>query len=149
MSSYKSIEPYSYLINLLGYGYNNPTSIDEALDKCFMPGKQILERLLAKKSHTADELRIIEENNQPMTEEEKRDFEAQISEEDKLDFEIYELSDQIISGFNNNLDKKSEVELQTMLLQHKQYPYTRLTQLNVISWNKWKIEQISKKIASK
>jgi hypothetical protein len=32
----------------------------------------------------------------------------------------------------------SEVELQTMLLQHKQYPYTQLTQLNVINWNKWK-----------
>jgi hypothetical protein len=34
MSSYKSNEPYLYKINLLGYGYNNPTSIDEALDKC-------------------------------------------------------------------------------------------------------------------
>jgi hypothetical protein len=63
-----------------------------------MPSKQILERLIAKKSPSADELRIIEENNRPMTEQEKRDIEAQISEQDKLNFEIYDLSDQIITG---------------------------------------------------
>jgi len=82
-----------------------------------------------------------------LTEEEKLDLEAQISEEETLDFETYEISDQIVMGFNSDLDKMTESQLQTMLLKHKQYPYTRLTQHNVICWNKWKIEQITNKIA--
>lgn len=64
-----------------------------------------------------------------------------------MDFERYELSDQIVMGFNSYLDTMTESQLQAILLKHKQYLYTRLTQSNVISWNKWKIEQITNKIS--
>ena len=89
-----------------------------------------------------------EKNKQILTEEECRDLESLITEEDTLEFETYELSDQIVIGFNSYLDTMTEAELQLILLKHKQYPYTRLTQINVICWNKWKMEQITKKLAN-
>jgi hypothetical protein len=150
-SFYKSTAPYSYAIKYPGYGYNHPMTVDQALTKCFMSSKEILE-ILAREKETKhndkeEDIKINKEDTRILTEEEKLDLEAQISEEETLDFETYEISDQIVMGFNSNLDKMTESQLQTMLLKHKQYPYTRLTQHNVICWNKWKIEQIKNKIA--
>ena len=144
-SVYKSNEPYSYAIRYPGYGYNHSTTVDQALAKCFMSSKKILEILAREKEQEAE---INEENKQILAEEECRDLESLITEEDTLEFETYELSDQIVIGFNSYLDTMTESELQLILLKHKQYPYTQLTQNNVISWNKWKMEQITKKLAN-
>ena len=149
-SVYKSNEPYSYAIRYPGYGYNHSTTVDQALAKCFMSSKEILEILAREKEtkHKEEDIKMNEKNKQILTEEECRDLESLITEEDTLEFETYELSDQIVIGFNSYLDTMTEAELQLILLKHKQYPYTRLTQINVICWNKWKMEQITKKLAN-
>jgi hypothetical protein len=143
-SFYKSNAPYSYVIRYPGYGYNHSTTVDQALGKYYMSSKTILEILAREKKQEAE---INEENTQILTEEEKQDLESLITEEDTLEFERYELSDQIVMGFNSYLDTMTESQLQAILLKHKQYPYTQLTQTNVICWNKWKIEEITNKIS--
>ena len=152
-SFYKSNAPYSYVIRYPGYGYNHSTTVDQALGKCFMSSKEILE-ILAREKETKhndkekeEDIKMNKENTRILTEEEKQDLESLITEEDTLEFERYELSDQIVMGFNSYLDTMTESQLQAILLKHKQYPYTQLTQTNVICWNKWKIEEITNKIS--
>ena len=117
-----------------GFGYVLPYSVNDALSICIASNDEILSILLKNKKEEKEENEEMEENEESNKKEEK-------------ELEPEELSEEIINGFNNDLNKMTKSELQNLLLQHKTYPYIRTTQATIKVWNAWKIKKITKKIA--
>lgn len=114
-----------------GYGHTSENTIDAALDMWFKKSSYILEEL--NKNN----------NNPPIIypEEEKYYHDDDV----EVVFEN-EISEKILEGFNKDLDKRSVLQLQTLLLRYKNFAYTRITQHEVIYWNEWKIKKIKEKL---